>query len=40
MQTISIFGSTGFIGTELIGHLAKKKLKLEFLLGVKLKLII
>jgi len=29
MKTVSIFGGTGFIGTELIGHLAKKKININ-----------
>jgi len=37
MQTISIFGSTGFIGTELIGHLAKKKIEIRVFTRSKIK---
>ena len=37
MQTISIFGSTGFIGTELIGHLAKKKNEIRVFTRNKIK---
>ena len=40
MHTISIFGSSGFIGTELIGQLAKKIIRFVFLQETKQKQII
>ena len=29
MKTVSIFGGTGFIGTELVGYLAKKNFNIN-----------
>jgi len=40
MQTILIFGGSRFIGTELIGQLAKKKIRLKSLREIKWRLII
>jgi len=37
MRTISIFGSSGFIGTELIGQLAKKKNEIRVFTRNKIK---
>ena len=37
MHTISIFGSSGFIGTELIGQLAKKNHKINVFTRNKIK---